>query len=400
MGSESAETDVCWATVNVLPKCADKPDMVDTLTLGAWFPKGYFRFIPHGIGMTWAPRNECLMKNVNSRLSNCSLIAGSFTGPCLPSDDDCEYVSRTVSHCRPLKGFGINVSLGVVPGSKDPTVNFKTNCVFGKYDRPTESSISPLEWFDVGISSLFSDQNVLRTGIPYDNCGGGCSPSDNQKGRLPGFLMRQGELFETTDAREQRERNQQKVVYRKRIRNPSMLTKMETSRSMEALLLLEPNAAATCPAMGKRAPTVDMTACGLSDVAECSYAFDAIAGGCTSRGCVSEGLGSFISTVRELTNPSGQPRTALVRWFESGNVEPADTILEKPQMIARNKAFAVLVEGAMRPEGCGQAGRSCVAMLEPSDCVRISEFASEMQAESGVLYSALKKLSTACFAKA
>lgn len=395
MGSEL--DDACWATVNVLPKCPNKPDMVESLTLGAWFPKGYFRFIPHGIGMTWAPRNECLMKNVNSRLTNCSTLAGSFTGPCIPSDEDCEYVTRTISHCKPLKGFGVDSNFSTTAAGQ-ANVHFKTNCAFQKYSQSTESSIMPLDWFDVGITQMFpslrqSLENIH--GLPYDNCKGGCTPSDNQKGRMPGFLLRPENVFRS-DTKQRLERSSQKIVYKKRILPPHRIM----SSTQEALLLLEPNAAATCPSLGRRAPTVDVTACGISDLATCSYPLDVIAGGCTSRACVNEGIGSFISTVRTLTNPSGQPKTALVRWLESGNVEPADTILEKPQMIARNKAFAVLAERAMEIGSCGQTDKSCMALLEPSDCVRISSFASEMQAESGVLYSSLKKLSTACFAKA
>jgi hypothetical protein len=379
-------TDICWTTENVLNKCSTKANMTDRLDLKAWFPKGYVRAVVDQ-GLTWAPRNECHFKNVASSLRNCSTLLGSFTETCIPDDSSCDQVSKSATHCKPLVGFGMDVNFGA------DDVIFQTNCAFEEYRQPVKGSVSRF-MLDAGLGSVSPTlQNVVSVDVPYENC---MSPSSFCK---TGYLLRNERVWDNHTIEQ---RSAQKVIYKRRLRPPRLLRSLERSdENLEALLLLDVNRAATCPSLGNRGPTVNAAACGISDVADCSYPVDAIVGGCDGRGCVNQSLDKFFGRVRGFMNPSGQPKSALVRWYEN-DAEPGDTILSRAQMVERNKAFAMLVEGARLPGKCGGVGptKSCMAALQTSDCLKISRFATEVQTESGVLYDALKKLSTVCFAEA
>jgi len=341
----------CFAADDILGKCTAtrKPQTKDDLTIDGWFRKGRGRF--------------CYDKNV--RLTN----RGNKR---VPADSDCDLVTRTMEQCKPYRGFGLASMVGSRVGDAEDEagdVVVSSNCYWRKYSKEQRGKDQQGSCFAGGMGC----------GYDYENCVGGCTQDERSEGRWPGFLITHYTHMLGGDERE--------------------LFSQKSIGDSKNWLVAEVDHSSTCPTLGKKPPRVNSSACSLSNIAECTYAVDAIVGGCSDRECVNGNLDSFFSRTREFLNPGNEPKSALVSWYES-NAEPAATILEKPQMIGRNRVLAMLIEGAGVAGRCGDPDRSCMARLQTADCLKISRFATEVQQESGTMYAALKKLSRVCLAEA
>jgi len=270
---------------------------------------------------------------------------------------DCREHEASFDQCKSFLGFGMSV----LAGQTDQKVIFGSNCYWKPSTRP--------QFGDLGDNNFLWYNNVNHVGI------------NNTWINTPGYHY-------APDRKPVQFSTDSKVIWERRTSDGSSRFVVDVDRPK------------TCPNLGKKPPVINDSSCGLSGIAECTYDMDAIAGSCTDRECVKSSLDTFITQARTMLKPNPQAaKSALVEWYEMDK-EPDYTVLEKAQMINRNRGLAFLVQGAAEVGKCGEVGRSCMAKLNTADCATISRFATEVQQESGTLYSALKRLSNVCYAEA
>jgi hypothetical protein len=286
------------------------------------------------------------------------------------STTDCREHEESFNQCKSFLGFGMSV----LAGQSDQKVSFGSNCYWKPSTRPQFGT----------LGSAGGGADVLW----YNNAGpltpGIYSRKDSKHNNwinTPGYHF-------SPDIKPVQLPTNSKVIWERRTSDGSSRFVVDVDRPK------------TCPNLGKKPPVINDSSCGLSGIAECTYDQDAIVGSCADRECVKSSLDTFITQARTMLKPTPQAaKSALVEWYEMDK-EPDYTVLEKAQMINRNRGLAFLVQGAAEVGKCGEVGRSCMAKLNTADCATISRFATEVQQESGTLYSALKRLSNVCYAEA
>lgn len=420
----------CWATGDVLSKCSSavKSQTVDHVSVKAWVANDEDEkdcmlknvswgccgtgFIGLGPDSSWTDLGH--MATISMRSPNAARNANGFGDGGGGGMFQCSGFFRTrdgygnVEHrncytkfaekgdklkanacreheekseqCKPLLGFGLSVMAGT---GQNENVVFGSNC----YWRPSLSShfgnldtvgSAQIHWYNVPLGRITSSNVSYK-----DN-------AHNNWKSTPGYHY-------SSDKKPVQFPTDRKVIWENRTTDGS------------ARFVVEVDHLKTCPSLGRKRPTVNAGSCGLSGIAECTYDADSLVGGCPDRKCVKDSLQTFITQTRNIMKPNPNnvvdaaalrsQESPLVNWLKM-NAEPPETILEKAQMIRRNRGLAALVQGATQLAKCGEARKSCMAKLERGDCGMLSEFASEVQAESGVLYAALTKLKDVCYAEA